>query len=82
MKAPSCGRPQRWHVAEVIRGSSLWPAVTLHLLLNAYVGARAAGVPGFEETLSAWTTILFYSLPLPALGLLLLRREASNRPAT
>jgi|GEM_PF-4531841 len=48
-------------------------AVALHLLLNAYVGARAVGVAGFEETVAAWGIIILLGLPLPVLGLCLLR---------
>lgn len=62
-----------FYAALVLRGLSLWPAVAVHLLLNAYVGARAVGVAGFEETVSAWVTILLLGLPLPVLGLCLLR---------
>ncbi len=63
-----------FYAAIVFRGRSIWPVVALHLLINAYVGARAVGVAGFEETTSAWVIILFLGLPLPVLGLYMLRR--------
>jgi membrane protease YdiL (CAAX protease family) len=62
-----------FYAAAVIRGRSLWPVVAIHVVLNAYVGARAMGVAGFEETTSAWVIILLLGLPLPVLGLYLLR---------
>lgn len=62
-----------FYAAVVLRGRSIWPVVAIHLLLNAYVGARAVGVAGFEETTSAWMIILLLGLPLPVLGLYLLR---------
>jgi membrane protease YdiL (CAAX protease family) len=70
-----------FYAALVIRARSIWPAIAVHLFLNAYVGARAAGVTGFEETTSAWLIILLSELPLVALGLYLLRR-ANRLPAS
>jgi membrane protease YdiL (CAAX protease family) len=69
-----------FYAALVIRARSIWPAVLIHLVLNAYVGARAVSVPGFEETLSAWGVILLFELPLVALGLYWLRKHDTRRP--
>jgi len=62
-----------FYAAVVVRGRSIWPVVAIHLLLNTYVGARAVGVAGFEETMQAWVIILLLGLPLPILGLYMLR---------
>ena len=62
-----------FYAALVVRGKSVWPAVVVHLALNAYIGARAVAVPGFEETVGAWVIILLSGLPLLALGLYMLR---------
>ena len=62
-----------FYAAVVFRGRSIWPVVVIHLLLNAYEGARAVGVAGFEEPTSAWMIILLLGMPVPVLGLYMLR---------
>jgi len=62
-----------FYAALVLRGRSVWPAVAVHLALNAHIGARAVAVPGFEETVGAWVIILLSGLPLLALGLHMLK---------
>ncbi len=63
-----------YYAAFVLYARSVWPAVAIHALLNGVVGARAAGIAGFEETVSAWLLILALELPAVAFGLYLLRR--------
>lgn len=67
-----------FYAALAIRARSVWPAVLVHLAINAYVGARAVTVPGFEETVSGWVIILLSGLPLLVLSLWMLR--GATRP--
>ena len=62
-----------FYAALVVRGRSVWPAVLVHLAINAYIGARAVSVPEFAETVAGWTVILLSGLPLLVLGLWMLR---------
>ncbi len=70
-----------YYAAFVLYARSVWPAVAIHALLNAVVGARAVGTAGFEETVAAWLVILVLKLPAVAFGLYLLRRVRSNTVA-
>ncbi len=63
-----------YYAAFVLYARSVWPAVAIHALLNGVVGARAASIAGFEETVSAWLLVLALELPAVAFGLYLLRR--------
>ena len=67
-----------------LSAGSVWPAVILHVLLNAVVGAQAVGDPGFAETASGWLLVLALQLPAVGLGIWLLRRvpPRSVVPAT
>jgi membrane protease YdiL (CAAX protease family) len=70
-----------YYAAFVIRARSIWPAVAIHVLLNAFVGARAADVPGFKETVSAWIPIVLSQIPLAAIALWMLRKGRGESPA-
>jgi hypothetical protein len=63
-----------YYAALVVYGQSIWPVVVWHGLLNAVVSARAVGIPGFEETASAWALTVLCNLPLVIYGIYLLCR--------
>ena len=73
-----------YYAAFVLYSRSLWPAIALHVALNASVGARAIGVPEFQETVTGWLIILAWELPLLVLGLFMVRmgsRVIAEQPA-
>ena len=70
-----------FYAALTIRARSVWPAVLLHLAINAYVGARAVSLPEFAETVSGWLVILLSAVPLMMLGLWLVRRRVEPAEA-
>jgi hypothetical protein len=63
-------RGNRW----AMRREGLWPAVALHALLNAVVGAQAVNNPQFAETVWGWLLVLALQLPAVVLGIVLILR--------
>jgi membrane protease YdiL (CAAX protease family) len=63
-----------YYGAFVLYSRSVWPAVVLHVALNALVGTRAVTSPGFSETVSGWLLVLALQLPVVVLGVLLIHR--------
>jgi membrane protease YdiL (CAAX protease family) len=63
-----------YYAAFVLHSRSLWPAVVLHVLLNAMLGAQAVVSPAFAETVSGWSLVLALQLPAVVLGMWLLYR--------
>jgi len=63
-----------YYGAFALHAGSVWPAVALHVLLNAVVGAQAVSNPGFAETVSGWLLVLALQLPAVGLGIWLLGR--------
>ena len=63
-----------YYAGFALSAGSVWPAVVLHVLLNAVVGAQAVGNPGFAETVSGWLVVLALQLPAVVLGIWLIRR--------
>jgi hypothetical protein len=63
-----------YYAAFVLHSGSVWPAVVLHVVLNAVVGAQAVGNPEFAETVSGWLLVLALQLPAVVLGMVLILR--------
>lgn len=63
-----------YYAAFVQYGGSVWPAVMLHVMLNAVVGAQAVNNPQFAETVSGWLLVLALQLPAVVLGIVLILR--------
>ena len=63
-----------YYAAFSLHAGSVWPAVVLHVLLNAIVGAQAVSNPGFAETVSGWLMVLVLQLPAVGLGIWMLAR--------
>ncbi len=63
-----------YYAAFVLHSGSVWPAVVLHVVLNAVVGAQAVGNPQFAETVSGWLLVLALQLPVVVLGMVLILR--------
>lgn len=63
----------------VLHARSIWPVVIYHGLSNALFNARAFEIPGFEETIPMWLSIIALQIPIVILSVILLRR-ASPRP--
>jgi len=68
-----------WWGALVVVGGSIWPAVMLHFTINAMVAVQGFAVPMVEPGLLAYTRLLWFSLPLGALGILMLVRAGPDR---
>jgi len=68
-----------WWGALVVVGRSIWPAVMLHFTINAVVGVQGLAVPMVEPGILAYTRLLWFSLPLGALGMLMLLRAGPDR---
>lgn len=58
-----------YYAGFVLYAGSVWPAVALHVLLNAVVGAQAASNPQFAETVPGWLLVLALQLPAVVLGM-------------
>ncbi len=63
-----------YYAGFALYAGSVWPAVALHVLLNAVDGAQAVNNPRFAETVSGWLLVLALQLPAVGLGIWLLRR--------
>jgi membrane protease YdiL (CAAX protease family) len=63
-----------YYAAFVLHSGSVWPAVVLHVILNAVIGAQAVGNPQFAETVSGWLLVLALQLPAVVLGIVLILR--------
>jgi membrane protease YdiL (CAAX protease family) len=65
-----------WWGGLVVRGRCVWPAVMLHFAVSAIVAIQGLTVPMVEPATAAYRQILWFSLPLGAVGIwLLLRAE-------
>ncbi len=67
-----------WWGALVLLGRSIWPAVMLHFVVSAVVGVQSLTVAMVEPDVLAYTRILWFSIPLGALGMALLARGAPH----
>ena len=63
-----------YYAGFALHAGSVWPAVVLHVLLNAVVGAQAVSNPQFAETVSGWLLVLALQLPAVVLGIGLILR--------
>lgn len=63
-----------YYAALVLYGENIWPVALWHGLLNAAASARAVGIPDFQETISMWTMMILFNLPLLFYGIYLLYR--------
>lgn len=75
-----------WWGGLVVAGGSLWPAVMLHFVVNAMVAVQGLAVPAVEPSLTSYRLMLWFSLPLAALGAVAAVRHqaalrAGRRPA-
>jgi membrane protease YdiL (CAAX protease family) len=68
-----------WWGALVVVGGSIWPAVMLHFTINAMLAVQGLAVPMVEPEILAYARLLGFSLPLGALGILMLVRAAPER---
>jgi uncharacterized protein len=68
-----------WWGALVVVGGSIWPGVMLHFTGNAIVAVQGLAVPMVEPGLLAYTRLLWFSLPLGALGIVMLVRARPDR---
>jgi len=68
-----------WWGALVVAGGSIWPGVMLHFTVNAMVAVQGLAVPMVEPGILAYTRLLWFSLPLGALGILMLMRAGPDR---
>jgi membrane protease YdiL (CAAX protease family) len=57
-----------WWGALVLVGGSIWPAVMLHLVVNATVAVQAFSAPMVEPASLGYRLLLWFSMPLAALG--------------
>lgn len=67
-----------YYAALVLYGGSFWPVAVIHAALNATINVRAIATPGFEETMSAWVTIVLSQIPMVILGVYLLMRKGAR----
>jgi len=67
-----------YYAALVFHGGTLWPVAVIHAALNATINVRAIATPGFEETMSAWVTIVLSQIPMVILGVYLLLRKSAR----
>jgi hypothetical protein len=68
-----------WWGAVVVVGGSIWAGVMLHFTSNAIVAVQGLAVPILEPGLLGYARLLWFSLPLGALGVLMLVRAAPDR---
>lgn len=61
-----------WWGALVLYGKSIWPAIFIHMAGNAIVSVQGLLIPMVEPEILAYTRLLLFSLPLCALGIILL----------
>ena len=57
-----------WWGALVVMGGSIWPAVTLHFVVNAVVAVQGLTTPMVEPGILAYRQLLWFSLPLGVLA--------------
>ncbi len=67
-----------YYAALVLYGGTFWPVAVIHAALNAAINVRAIATPGFEETMSAWVTIVLSQIPMVILGICLLMRASAR----
>lgn len=65
-----------WWGVLVLLGGSIWPAVVLHLVVNAAVAVQGLSVPMVEPNVLAYRQVLGFSIVLGALGIVLLATAA------
>jgi membrane protease YdiL (CAAX protease family) len=68
-----------WWGALVVVGGSIWPALMLHFTGNTIVAVQGLAVPMVEPAALAYIRLLGFSLPLGALGTLMLVRAGPHR---
>jgi membrane protease YdiL (CAAX protease family) len=68
-----------WWGALVVVGGSIWPGVMFHFTINAMLAVQGLAVPMIEPETLAYTRLLWSSLPLGALGILMLVRAGPGR---
>jgi len=61
-----------WWGVLALLGRSIWPAVLGHFLVNAVVAVQGLTVPMIEPEVLAYRRLLWFSIPLAALGIGLL----------
>jgi len=61
-----------WWGALVLLGGSIWPAVMLHMVVNAVVAVQGLTVPMIEPNILAYKRLLWFSVLLGVLGIGLL----------
>jgi len=67
-----------WWGALVLLGGSIWPAVMLHVVVNAMVAVQGLTVSMVEPEILAYTRLLWFSTLLGMLGIVLLVRAARH----
>ena len=67
-----------YYAALVFYGGTFWPVAVIHAALNATINVRAIATPGFEETMSAWVTIVLSQIPMVILGVYLMLRKSAR----
>jgi membrane protease YdiL (CAAX protease family) len=68
-----------WWGALVVVGGSIWPAVMLHFTFNTIAAVQGLAAPTVEPGVLVYTRLLLFSLPLGALGTLMLVRAGPDR---
>ena len=68
-----------WWGALVVVGGSIWPAVMLHFTFNTIAAVQGLAAPTVEHGVLVYTRLLLFSLPLGALGTLMLARAWPDR---
>jgi len=68
-----------WWGALVVVGGSIWPGVMLHFTIHAMVAVQGLAAPMVEPDTLAYARLLWFSLPLGALGILMLMRAGPDR---
>jgi membrane protease YdiL (CAAX protease family) len=67
-----------WWGALVVIGGSIWPAVSLHFVVNAVVAVQGLTTPMVEPGILAYRQLLWFSLPLGLLAAGLLAKSARH----
>lgn len=67
-----------WWGTLVVMGGSIWPAVMLHFVVNAFIAVQGLTTPVVEPITSAYTQLLWFSLPPCVLAIGLLSKTAPH----
>jgi membrane protease YdiL (CAAX protease family) len=63
-----------WWGGLVVLGRSVWPAIMLHFVVSAVVAIQGLTAPIVEPATAAYRQLLWFSLPLAAVGIWLMLR--------